>query len=85
MTLDCPAESPNVDDSNVRRPEAGVDAASLDCGTRLVLGAVVDGASGVAVGAGMVADACNCCDPHAVNSKTISAAVTRELRFMVAS
>jgi hypothetical protein len=85
VTLDCPAESPNVDDSNVRRSEAAGDAASVGCGSSLALGAVVGGASGVPVGAGMVADARGCCDPHAVISKTITAAVTRGLRSMAVS
>ncbi len=58
VTLDCPAESPNVDDSKVRRSEAAGDAASDGCGSSLALGAVVGGASDVPVGAGMVADAC---------------------------
>jgi hypothetical protein len=94
VTLDCPAESPNVDDSKVRRSEAAGDAASDGCSWSLALGAVVGGASDVPVGAGMVADACGagvvadacgCCAPHAVISKTLTAAVNRELRFMAAS
>lgn len=55
---------------------------------------MVGGASDVRVGAGMVADAdgagvvadaCGCWAPHAVISKTLTAAVRRELRFMAAS
>ncbi len=103
MTLDCSAESPNVNDSKLRRSEAAGDAASDGCGSSLALGAVVGGASEVPVGAGMVADACGagivadacgagvvadacgCCAPHAVISKTLTAAVRREVRFMAAS
>ncbi len=90
VTLDCPAESPNVDDSKLRSEAAG-DAASDGCGSSLALGAVVGGASDVPVGegmvadacgAGVVADACGCCAPHAVISKTLTAAVRRDLRFM---
>ena len=85
VTLDCPAESPNVDDSNVRRSEPAADAASVGCGSGLALGAVVGGVSGVPVGSAMVADACDCSDPHAVINKTTTAAVTRELLSMAAS